>query len=67
MATHILEREEPGVRKQIISVNKLLHQFTMMRHNAAIESITEYSQKRDRAKIALATSGFDVDTLWLDT
>ena len=67
MATHILEREGPGIQKQIISVNKLLCQFTMMRHNAAIESITEYSQKRDRAKTALATSGFDVDTLWLDT
>jgi hypothetical protein len=67
MATHILEREGPGLQKQIIAVNKLLYQFTMMRHNAAIESITDYSQKRDRAKTALATSGFDVDTLWLDT
>ena len=28
MATHILEREGPGIQKQIISVNKLLHQFT---------------------------------------
>ena len=38
-----------------------------MRHNAASESITEYSQKRDRAKKALSTSGFDVDKIWLDT
>jgi hypothetical protein len=28
MATHVLEREGPGVQKQIISVNNLLHQFT---------------------------------------
>ena len=67
MATHILEREGPGVQKQIISVNKLLYQFTIMRYNAASESITEYSQTRDRAKKALSTSGFDVDKLWLDT
>ena len=34
MATHILEREGPGLQKQIISVNKLLYQFTAMKHNA---------------------------------
>ena len=67
MATHVLEREGPGVQKQIISVNNLLHQFTTMRQNAASESITEHSQRRDRAKKALSTSGFDVDMLWLDT
>ena len=67
MATHILEREGPGLQKQIISVNKLLYQFTAMKHNAATESITEYAQKRDRAKKALSTSGFDVDKMWLDS
>ena len=67
MATHVLEREGPGVQKQIISVNNLLHQFTAMRQNAAVESITEHYQRRDRAKKALSTSGFDIDKLWLDT
>lgn len=38
-----------------------------MRHNAAVESITDYSQRRDRAKKALSTSGFNVDDLWLNT
>ena len=67
MATHILEREGPGLQKQIISVNKLLHQFTALRHDANVESITEYSQRRDRAKKALSTSGFDIDKVWLDS
>ena len=63
MATHILERDGPGLQKQIISVNKLLYQFTAMKHNASTESITEYAQKIDRAKKALSTSGFDVDKM----
>ena len=67
MATHILERDGPGLQKQIISVNKLLYQFTAMKHNASTESITEYAQKIDRAKKALSTSGFDVDKMWLDS
>ena len=41
MATHILEREGPGLQKQITAVNKLLCQFTTMRHNAETEPITE--------------------------
>ena len=67
MATHILERDGPGLQKQIISVNRLLHQFTALRHDANVESITEYSQRRDRAKMALSTSGFNIDKIWLDS
>ena len=64
---HVREGEGRGVEKQIISVNNWLHQFTTMRQNAAVESITEHYQRRDRAKKALSTSGFDIDKLWLDS
>ena len=65
-ATHILEREGPGLQKTVMATNQLLNQYTNMRM-VANESATDFLQRRERVKKALLTSGLDVESMWLDT
>jgi hypothetical protein len=66
MATHLSEREGPGVQKTVMATNQLIIQYTTIRMGDN-EGATDFLLRRERVRKALLTHGLDIESVWLDT
>ena len=65
-ATHVSEREGPGLQKTVMATNQLLIQYTSMRMGES-EGPTDFLLRRERVRKAILTHGLDIESVWLDT
>ena len=65
-ATHVSEREGPGVQKTVMATNQLIIQYTSIRMGDN-EGATDFLLRRERVRKALLTHGLDIESVWLDT